>query len=521
MLISSRTGKVVVRVAADLLMFNAAVAAALMSEILLYGLRPSLLREMWWPAAAVLTVLGPVIFYLTGVYTKARSYSGRYKALLLIQAGTLAYGGLAFVLYVLRLQPAFPRFSLFVSWAICLGLLLAARLWATVWKAVVISEAQTSAVSVTDNKPAVLVIGGGGYIGSAVLPKLLASGYRVRLLDCFLFGKEPILPLLAKPNLEVHTGDFRNVDTVVAAMRDMNAVIHLGGLVGDPACAVDEELTMEVNLIATRMIAQVALGNRVSRFIFASSCSVYGVSDEFLTERSRVNPVSLYARTKLASEKVLVDVLKNSSCAPVILRFGTIYGLSGRTRFDLVVNVLAARAVFEGEITVQGREQWRPFLHVHDAAAAVVRALEANPASISSVVFNVGSDEQNKTLGQIGELIQSMVPGCVLRYQEDGVDRRNYRVDFRRIREELGFQHSWTLNAGVQQILDAILSGRVVDYKDPKYSNVKVVSAPVTRRNLPVSQDWLTTALSTELPPDYHSQSPSGSPPYRHVAGAL
>jgi dTDP-D-glucose 4,6-dehydratase len=161
-----------------------------------------------------------------------------------------------------------------------------------------------------------------------------------------------------------------------------------------------------------------------------------------------------------------------------------------------VVNLLAAKAVLEGVITVYGKDQWRPFLHVQDAAAAVVTALTARSDSVASATFNVGSDEQNRTLGQIGELIRSMVPGSVLRCTEENVDRRNYKVEFRRIREELGFQPAWTLQSGIQQVLDAIMSGKVSNYQDPKYSNVKVLSAPVTRESLPVAEDWVTKVLA-------------------------
>jgi nucleoside-diphosphate-sugar epimerase len=429
-----------------------------------------------------------------GFYTKGRSYSGKYKALIIVQAVALVFSILGFGLYFLRLQPSFPRSALLLALAASTGLLVGARLWAKLWRHVVIQETPPHEISVANKPSSVLLIGGAGYIGSAVLPKLLAEGRRVRVLDCFLFGKDPIVPFLKHPALEIHCGDFRNVDTVVAAMRGMDSVIHLGGLVGDPACAVDEELTIQINLIATRMIAQVAKGNGMPRFVFASSCSVYGASDQILNERSLLNPVSLYARSKIASENVLLN-LRDSTFEPVILRFGTIYGLSGRTRFDLVVNLLSAKAVMEGVITVMGKDQWRPFLHVQDAAAAVVRALGARSESVAPIIFNVGSDEQNRTLGQVGEMIRRMVPGSVLRCTEENVDRRNYRVEFRRIREMLGFAPAWTLQAGVQQVLDAILSGKVVNYQDPKYSNVKVISAPSTRESLAVMEDWVSKFL--------------------------
>src|SRR5580700_7897808 len=480
-----------VRVVADVIILNISLIACLLIWLVLIGpTRPTPLMSLWLPPAAVLSVLGPVVFYLRGFYTKGRSYTGKYKAVIIIQAASLVFGGLAVCLFVFRLQPLFPRSVVLMTWISSSALLLVARLWAKLWKLVVLRETTSPEAFRRTKESSVLVIGGAGYIGSAVLPQLLKRGYRVRLLDCFLFGKDPILPFLNHPNLEIHRGDFRNVDTVVAAMKDIDSVIHLGGLVGDPACAVDEELTIQINLIATRMIAQVAKGNGISRFIFASSCSVYGASDQILNERSALNPVSLYARCKIASENVLLS-LRDNTFEPVILRFGTVYGLSGRARFDLVVNLLAAKALVEKVITVYGKDQWRPFLHVHDAGRAVMLALDAKSESVSPLIFNVGCDEQNRTLGQIGELIQAMVPGSVLRCTEDNVDRRNYRVEFRRIRETLGFEPVWKIEAGVQQVLDAITSGKVTSYQDPKYSNVKFLSAPDAREHLAVMEDWV------------------------------
>jgi len=471
-------------------MLNAALLFGLLPQILFRHLRLRSMAEVWPSAAVLISVIGPFLFYTMGFYTKGRSYSGKYKALVILQSTALLFSVVALCLYVIRLQPAFPRSSLLLALVIGSVLLLAARLWAKLWKYLVIRENQLLRASVERDRQSVLLIGGAGYIGSALLPKLLDRGYHVRVLDCFLYGEETIQSVMQHPNLEIHRGDFRNVDTVVAAMREMKSVIHLGGLVGDPACALDEELTIQINLIATRMIAQVAKGNRISRFVFASSCSVYGASDQVLNERSALNPVSLYARSKIASENVLLD-LCGDGFEPVILRFGTIYGLSGRTRFDLVVNLLAAKALVEKVITVYGKDQWRPFLHVHDAGRAVVSALDARRESVSALVFNVGCDEQNRTLGQVGELIQAMVPGSVLRCTEDNVDRRNYRVEFRRIREVLGFEPVWKIEAGVQQVLDAIASGKVTNYQDPKYSNVKSLSAPDAREHLPVMEDWV------------------------------
>lgn len=487
--------EILARVAADLVLLNLSVLISLLPELLFSSLQPLLFLHTALPSACIVSILGPVIFYGMGFYTKGRSYSGRYKALIVTQATTLLFLALSLCLYLFRPQASFPRSSLVLAWAVACLLLLGARLWAQVWTYILRQENRPENISVTRNPSNVLVIGGAGYVGSALIPKLLDRGFRVRLLDCFLYGEEAIKPFMQHPNLEIHRGDFRNVDTVVAAMRDMNSTIHLGAIVGDPACELDEELTIQTNLIATRMIAQVAKGNGISRFVFASSCSVYGASDELLNERSALNPVSLYARSKIASENVLMS-LRGDQFQPVILRFGTIYGLSGRTRFDLVVNLLAAKALVENVITVFGKDQWRPFLHVHDAGRSVLAALEASGEAVAPAIFNIGCDEQNLTLGQVGSLIASMVPGSVLQCTEENVDLRNYRVEFRRVREAFGFRPVWTIEAGIQQVLDAMRSGRIADYKDARYSNVKFLSAPNVRVHLPVMEDWVATCLT-------------------------
>ncbi len=483
----------VVRVLADIVMLNVAGLIALLPQLLFRNWSLNAVLHMWLPMTCILSVAGPALFCVMGFYTKGRTYSGKYKALVVVQAVAILFVVAGMGLYFLRFRPSFPRSSFLLAWLTTSLLLVGARLWSYLWTKIIIEE-KLPQISFQRDNQSVLVIGGAGYIGSALLPKLLDRGCRVRLLDCFLYGEEPIQPVMQHPHLEIHRGDFRNVDTVVAAMRDMRSVIHLGGLVGDPACALDEELTTQINLIATRMIAQVAKGNGISRFVFASSCSVYGASDHILNERFALNPVSLYAKSKIASENVLLT-MRDASFEPVILRFGTIYGLSGRTRFDLVVNLLAAKALVDKVITVFGKDQWRPFLHVHDAGRSVMAALESRSENVAPVIFDVGCDEQNRTLGQVGELIQRMVPGAALHCTEENVDRRNYRVEFRRIRENLNFTPVWTLESGVQQVLDAISAGKVKNYQDPKYSNVKFLSDPDAREALPVMEDWVSKLM--------------------------
>ena len=421
--------------------------------------------------ALAIVPIGICVFWAMGLYTTTRGYPIVRKVVRSTQAVAVVFALVAAVNYLLAQGGILPGKSLPFAAMMVLAETIVGRIWARFWSYLVLTDETTPNTLVPRlREKNVLLIGGAGYIGSALLPLLLDAGYKVRLLDSFVYGEEPIADWIHHRNLEIFRADFRQVDKVVEAMQGMGTVIHLGAIVGDPACALNEELTIEVNLVATRMIAEVAKGAGVSRFVFASTCSVYGVSNELLDEKSHLNPVSLYARSKIACEQVLLG-LKDDGFRPVVLRFGTIYGLSGRTRFDLVVNLLAARALVDGAMTVYGSDQWRPFVHVEDAARAVLMATEASMAEVSKMIFNVGSDEQNHTLGQVGTLILEKVPSARLNFINENVDRRNYRVNFRRIRETLGFLPMWSLSEGVDQVLNAIRSGAVPDYRIPKYSN--------------------------------------------------
>lgn len=427
-------------------------------------------------SAPLLTILCLMIFYLSGFYTYGRSYQSRYKALIIFQAVTLAYLIFGTIAYLfLAITTWFPRTVWLSSWLLTVGLLEAVRFWSSLWRATVLAEAKVFGPQENRTLRNVTVIGGAGYIGSILVRKLLNQGYRVTVLDALMYGDESIQELYAHPHFEFIRGDLRNVESVVHSMRSADAVVHLGGLVGDPACALDKRLTLEINLAATRMVAEAARGFGVERFIFASTCSVYGASDELLNERSELNPVSLYAQTKIDSERIL-QALDDDRFSTVCLRFATIYGLSPRPRFDLVVNLLAAKATCEKSITIFGGNQWRPFVHVEDVADAIVTCVKAPARAIKKQVFNVGSDEQNYRISQLGDLITSLIPGVQVVQKTEDADARNYRVSFAKIRTHLGFVPYHTVHSGILEIRAAIERGDFPDYRDVRYSNYRTLS---------------------------------------------
>jgi len=402
-----------------------------------------------------------------GLYTKFRGYTLKHKVRRATMSAALAAVAVLYLCFRLddsvRLSAAFSIIFLFFS--VCT---IPALRWMKDWMFHRESESSVWLERSTADA-AVLVVGGAGYIGSLVIEKLLTRGYKVRLLDNLVYGDEAIRKLLGNPRLEFIKGDCRNIQDVVRAMADVRNMIHLAAIVGDPACAEDGENASQINYAATRMMAEIAAGHGIERFVYASTCSVYGASDGLMNENSETNPISLYARTKLLSEQVLLDE-RSKSFHPTILRFSTVFGLSARPRFDLVVNLLTAKAVQDGVITIFNGEQWRPFIHVQDVAQAVVEVFLASLESVSGEIFNVGDDRLNYTLKQIAEKIRQQLPQTRVEYVENA-DRRNYRVSFRKIRERIGFRAALAVEDGIREIVEAFRSGQISNYCQPAYNN--------------------------------------------------
>lgn len=473
-----------VRVAADTFIVLMAVMISLTlrvsvdlvitPDLTLRALLPAVLERTDGPSVVALIGITLAIFYWSGFYTYGRLYQSRYKLVIVSQAVAIGFLVFATISFLFPFLVYLPRSVLVMSWALTWAGLVASRLWSSLWRALLAEEAaktRPSPPGALPRKRSVLVIGGGGYIGSALLPKLLAQDCEVRVLDVLMYGVEPIAEALRHPSCELLRADFRHVDALVKAMRGVDEVVHLGGLVGDPACALDAELTIDINLAATRTVAEVAKGVGVRKFFFASTCSVYGANDEWVNERSQLNPVSLYARTKVVSEQVLLE-LADANFRPVIGRFATIFGISGRTRFDLVVNLLTAKALLDGEITVHGGEQWRPFIHVDDAARAIGLLLEQNlPDKSESLIFNIGSNAENYTIGQIADLVHAHVPQARLVASAPDGEKRNYRVQFDKISQMIGFRATRSVAEGIEEVASLIATGKVRDYRDPAYSN--------------------------------------------------
>ena len=316
----------------------------------------------------------------------------------------------------------------------------------------------------------VLVTGGAGYIGSHLSCRLLKEGYRVIVLDKLAFGAGGVRKLLRHKRFSLVNGDVGDIRTLMKVVPQADYVIHLAGIVGDPASALDPLQTMEENHFATKLLIDACQYYHISRFVFASSCSVYGVSASLLNENSRLNPISLYAKSKLYAER---ELLRNANdhFHPVILRFGTVYGLSLRMRFDLVVNIMTAHAFTKKKITVDGGEQWRPLLHVDDAARACIAMIRAPLEKVKGEIFNVGATKDNFTIASIAKLIAGKFKGVKIEWLNNVKDRRDYRVNFNKIQKHVGFKTAHTVSGGVKEIADAMSMGKFKDCMDKKYNN--------------------------------------------------
>jgi lipopolysaccharide/colanic/teichoic acid biosynthesis glycosyltransferase/nucleoside-diphosphate-sugar epimerase len=322
----------------------------------------------------------------------------------------------------------------------------------------------------------ILVTGGAGYIGSHVVRKLLLRGHRVRVVDSLLYGTHGIRAIARHPRLELIEGDVRHLRTMHVAVKGVDAVIALAALVGDAACELDPDETLSTNLDATQLLAEVGQRAGLQRLVFASSCSVYGANGALtLNEGSWLNPVSIYARTRLQSEKLLLQQANGPSVT--ILRLATVFGVSSRMRLDLLVNTFTAHGFFTDRMRVFGGTQQRPNLHVQDAAEAFILAAQGPAEKVSGEIFNVGDDTQNYTVLDVAELVKAELPTAEIELVDGSPDARDYRVGFEKIRQVLGFRCRFTVQDGIREMVAAFRHGLVRDPNAERYHNFRYLKA--------------------------------------------
>jgi nucleoside-diphosphate-sugar epimerase len=319
-----------------------------------------------------------------------------------------------------------------------------------------------------------LITGGSGYIGALLARELLEAGREVRVLDSLLHGQEDIAAEQEQAGVEVLRADIRDADARRRALAGAQAVVHLAAIVGDPACARDPEVSVEVNVKATEALVADAAEAGVERLVFASTCSNYGrMTDPTvpITEDGELAPVSLYAEQKVGMEKLILGG-GAGGVKPTCLRFATVYGVGRRMRFDLTVNEFSRELWADRELEVFGEQFWRPYIHVGDAGRAVRTVLEAPEEKVAGRVFNAGRSGENYRKLDLVEEIKKQTPRGTVSYVHRDEDPRDYKVSFDRIRAELGFETLMTVPDGIGEILAALDTEAFGDPFDSRYKNV-------------------------------------------------
>lgn len=320
------------------------------------------------------------------------------------------------------------------------------------------------------NGRTVCVIGGAGYVGNVLTRRLLDGGYAVRVLDRLIFEHgAAIAPLLEHPRFELVLGDLRDRAALEAALEGATDVALLAGLVGDPITSTYPELSNAINRDGCSEVVAALDGRGLDRFVFTSTCSNYGLrtSDEPATEESELAPVSLYAEHKVEIER---RILAAAECGvdytPTVLRISTAYGLSPRMRFDLTISEFTRTLAAGLELVVYDADTWRPYCHVADISKAVMTAIEAPASAVAGEVFNVGHSDENYTKRMVVDVVQEAIGGRGnVSFEEGGRDPRNYRVNFDKIRDRIGYVPDVRVPQSVAAVARAVEAGAYDDFE--------------------------------------------------------
>jgi len=323
----------------------------------------------------------------------------------------------------------------------------------------------------------ILVTGGAGYIGSVLTHKLVELGYNVRIIDSLIYGRDGISDLISKNSVELIEKDIRDEKTLNEAVKDIDCIIHLAAIVGDPFCKKIPVAAKQINEDATKKLVNISKKQGVKRFIFASTCSNYGSASTIVDENSPIQSLSLYSTTKVNSENFILNT-KNSSFEPCILRFATAHGLSPRMRFDLLLQEFLRDAILDKKIRIYGPNFWRPLAHVDDISNACITTIKSSKNLISGQVYNVGNTSENYTKKMLAEIIQEFVPSTEIEITGSKTDLRTYKVSFDKIKNNLKFISKKTIRNSIQDILSKIEKGNL-DPRASEFSNMSKLTERV------------------------------------------
>ncbi len=325
----------------------------------------------------------------------------------------------------------------------------------------------------------ILVVGGAGYVGSTLVPEILKQGHKVRVLDSLLYDNAASLAYLTDhPDFSFIRGDLCSSKSCEEALQGITDVVLLAALVGDPICKKYPDLARKTNVDGPRQLFDMLKAKPINRFIFTSTCSNYGLraDDSPAREDSELNPVSLYAETKVSYERYILEHCTSVDFCPVILRLSTAYGIASRMRFDLTVSEFTKVLASGEKLLVFDENTWRPYCHVADISKAILLALNAPTDTVRGEVFNVGSSASNFTKKMIVDIISSQVKGATIEYKQGGSDPRNYRVAFEKINRVLKFQADYSIEQSVAALVTALRNGFFSDYERRRtfYGNYEV-----------------------------------------------
>jgi nucleoside-diphosphate-sugar epimerase len=320
----------------------------------------------------------------------------------------------------------------------------------------------------------ILVTGGAGYVGAALVEELRERGREVRVLDLLAHGQRHVAQRLEELGVEILEGDIRDESARSAALENAAALVHLAAIVGDPACARDPELSQAVNVAGTRVIAEEARDAGVRHMVFASTCSNYGrMTDPTvpIDETGELAPVSLYAEQKVEIERFLMSGALTPMAA-TCLRFATVYGVAPRMRFDLTVNEFTRDLWADRDLEVFGEQFWRPYVHVRDAAGAIALVLDTGPELTGGEVFNVGHSDENYRKLDLVEIITGELGRGEVRFVKRDEDPRDYKVAFEKVHAALGFEPRMRVVDGVREVVEALDAGTFDDAWGPSHRNI-------------------------------------------------
>lgn len=321
----------------------------------------------------------------------------------------------------------------------------------------------------------VLVTGGAGYVGAVLVPKLVQDGYKVTVLDLFLYGDDVFDEVVDRKNLTLVKGDIRDANIVRQSLDDVDAVIHLACISNDPSFELDPKLGKSINYDATRQLIDLSKKHGIKRFIYASSSSVYGIKNEHqVTEDLTLRPLTDYSRYKVFCEKYLLS-MQSSDFTAVVLRPATVCGWSPRMRLDLTVNILTINALVNKKIIVNGGSQKRPNIHIEDMCRAYILTLSAPKRKIAGHIFNVGY--QNYTILALARMVKKVLQDSQIEIDiQPTNDNRSYHVSSEKIKRVLGFVPRQTIADAIHDIKTAYEKGKLAgSVNDVRYSNIKTM----------------------------------------------